>query len=252
MRVETDGLPRDEWLHFLRHRDLEQVFAGPANGIKGPALEIGCGDGYVTSLLRQRLEDVVPVDLSPWRPVEGVCVANAEALPFKSGHFSLVYSSNVLEHVEDLAACLEELNRVTRRDALMVHAMPTLTWKALQLALYPAHLMLHRALPKALGPRDAGATADAGPTDARAPSRLRMLWPPVHGTASSHLEELVRFRSAWWAKRFSAHGLELVRIVNLYFHSAYRFLPYRMLPLRDILGRAGLSTVRAYWVRKAA
>ena len=250
MRVESNSLPKDNWLHFLRQRDFAQVFGRLERVPCGPILEIGCGDGHVTSLLRNRNEDVVPIDLSPWQPVEDVCVATAEALPFKNGHFSMVYSSNVLEHVDDLPACLEELKRVTKRDALMVHTMPTITWKILQLMLYPAHILLQRALPKIVSPEQHRTSSADNQADTRTISRFHTLWPPVHGVADSHFKEMVQFRSAWWAKRFSAHGLELVRVTNLYFHSAYRLLPYRMLTMRDILGRSGLSTARAYWVKK--
>lgn len=38
---------------------------------------------------------------------------NAEAIPFPDGHFDVVSSFNSLDHVDDLAAAIEEISRVT-------------------------------------------------------------------------------------------------------------------------------------------
>ena len=48
MRVDTIGLPTDNWHHFLRLRDLRQVFGEmPLDGISR-VLELGAGDGGST------------------------------------------------------------------------------------------------------------------------------------------------------------------------------------------------------------
>ena len=87
MRVRLDALPTDNWQHFLRQRDLEQILAASPGPIDGPVLEIGCGDGYLTKLLRKRFDQVIPVDLSPRGRVDGVCLATAEMLPFRNNKF---------------------------------------------------------------------------------------------------------------------------------------------------------------------
>jgi len=52
MRVNTTGLPTDNWHHFLRLRDLRQVLAEmPLDGISR-VLELGAGDGVQTEVLR--------------------------------------------------------------------------------------------------------------------------------------------------------------------------------------------------------
>ena len=61
MRVETSGLPTDNWHHFLRLRDLHQVLAEvPLEGVSR-VLELGAGDGVQTAVLRE----IFP-KLSPW------------------------------------------------------------------------------------------------------------------------------------------------------------------------------------------
>ena len=259
MRVELDALPRDDWQHFLRARDLEQVLAATPEPLRGPVLEIGCGDGYLTSILAHRFEQVVPIDIRPRAHAPGLCIANAEALPFRDDCFGLIFSSNVLEHIGDLSGCLGELRRVMRDDGIMIHTMPTPTWKALQFFLFPLHMLFQVVLPKV----SRGLRARSGDGERRsisggpieAPKRRsplqRAFWPQVHGTAGSHFEEIRRFRSRWWVDQFSSKGLRTLKTAPLYLHSAYRLMPYRALKLRERLSRGGLCSVRAYWVSKA-
>jgi SAM-dependent methyltransferase len=74
-------------------------------------LEVGCGRGELSHLVA----DWTGVDLSASagrgmsKPF--IC-ASAERLPFANGSFDAVWSIDVLEHVSDLAATLEEMARV--------------------------------------------------------------------------------------------------------------------------------------------
>ena len=93
--------------------------------LRGPVLEVSCGDGNLTSILRTRFDEVVAIDLHLGEGIDGVVRATVEKLPFRDRCFGFVYSSNVLERVEDLPACFCELHRVTRDDADFIHTMPT-------------------------------------------------------------------------------------------------------------------------------
>lgn len=262
MRVDSRELPPDDWHHYLRVRDLLQLLSAPPVPLRGPVLEIGSGDGVLTEHLARTFGDVVPTDVLPRKRGAVVCIADAQRLPFKSGHFNLVFSSNVLEHIPDLHASLAELRRVTASDAVMLHTMPTPVWKLLQFAAHPLNALnrtvLRRLLDRAaLDSKDRdGASASTGEEhDARdrgvADRIRRILWPAVHGTSRSHLEELLTFQAARWRRAFAAAGLEVFRTDSLFLHSPYRLAPYQAMLIRELISRAGLSSVNAYWVRRA-
>ena len=264
MRIDVSTLPKENWGHFLRARDLKQILANVEEDITGPVLEIGCGDGFLTNLLREKFGTVIPIDVSPRASVAGLCIADAEVLPFKDKKFGFVFSSNVLEHIEDLPKCFNELLRVAQDDAVMIHTMPTATWKILQLTLYPAHKIIEilGRLPRMKSPRTEPRTGDSelhgmpamqdtSPGRRNTLQRLmKAVLPAPHGVAHSHAEEFKRFRRKWWTLQFTAGGLETYRTEPLYLHSAYRLLPYKGLVLRDLFSRIGLTSVRAYWLRK--
>ncbi|MCB9554160.1 MAG: class I SAM-dependent methyltransferase [Myxococcales bacterium] len=77
------------------------------------ALDLGARDGHQTRWLRGRGYTVTSVDVDPQFPECLAVDANAP-LPFPDAAFDLVWSSEVIEHLEDPAASLAELRRVTR------------------------------------------------------------------------------------------------------------------------------------------
>jgi SAM-dependent methyltransferase len=262
MRVETSGLPTDNWHHFLRLRDLRQVLAEmPLDGVVR-VLELGAGDGVQTSALRERFPEVTPIDVAPSGDVDGLIVADASCLPFVSDHFDLVFSSNVLEHVEDLDSCLAEMKRVLAPGGIMIHSMPTGTWKVIQVAARPVASVVK--VVRRLVPGMSRSSERASPgSHVAAHGTLQggrsvtqkivgQFIPSLHGVSGNHVREFIRFRPRWWKQKFQRAGLECYGSSPLFLHSPYDMLPYRFIALRDRLGRAGLASVQVYWLRPDA
>jgi SAM-dependent methyltransferase len=105
-------------------------------------LEVGMGEGEVTTLVRDRYPDtrIVGVDLpdldlaAEWRTrgLTGV-FADIARLPFPSRQFDLVVGIEVLEHVPDPAAALAELDRLCRGD-LVVSVPREPVWRVANMA----------------------------------------------------------------------------------------------------------------------
>jgi ubiquinone/menaquinone biosynthesis C-methylase UbiE len=92
-------------------------------------LDVGCGDGGVAALLRERVREVVAVDVEPsseWRDEDGLRfdVADGERLPFGDAEFDLVHSKDALHHMESPERALQEYRRVLKPGgaALIVEA----------------------------------------------------------------------------------------------------------------------------------
>jgi SAM-dependent methyltransferase len=105
-------------------------------------LEVGMGEGEVTTVVRERYPDacVVGVDLpdldlaAEWRArgLTGL-FADIARLPFPSKQFDLVLGIEVLEHVPDPAAALAELDRLCRGD-LVVSVPREPVWRMANMA----------------------------------------------------------------------------------------------------------------------
>jgi ubiquinone/menaquinone biosynthesis C-methylase UbiE len=109
-------------------------------------LDVGCGDGGVARLLRERVGEVVAVDIEPsaaWVDGAGLRfqVANGEELPFEDGSFDLVHSKDSLHHMEHPEKALLEYRRVLRPGgtALIVEANRSNPSLFLQMTLVRRH-----------------------------------------------------------------------------------------------------------------
>ncbi len=259
MRVETDGLPADNWHHFLRLRDFHQILSEvPLDGVCR-VLELGAGDGAQTFALRERFSEVVSIDISPSAKLDGIIMADAANLPFVDGYFDLVFSSNVLEHVESIEESLSEMKRVIEPNGIMIHTMPTGIWKVIQVLGRPLATTIKIMRKISPGLSDVGVRAQAGShgltlnSDLHKRSMLNkilgQLIPTVHGVSNNHIQEFIRFRSKWWVKKFNQVGLNCYRSSPLFLHSPYDMLPYKFLHLRERLAMNGIASVKVFWLR---
>ncbi|MCX7669830.1 MAG: class I SAM-dependent methyltransferase, partial [Anaerolineae bacterium] len=87
--------------------------------IRDSILDAGCGVGMYTAQFRRFSPHVIGVEIDPAVARQaaarsaGVVVAPAEALPFAEGVFDVVFSHEVIEHVQDDRAAAREMVRVT-------------------------------------------------------------------------------------------------------------------------------------------
>jgi SAM-dependent methyltransferase len=88
------------------------------------ALDLGCGEAYLTRRLRERGLDVVPAD-SGGRFAAGAAgvQCDEDRLPFAEGSFDLVVSAGALETVNDLPGALTLVRRALRPDGLFLAAL---------------------------------------------------------------------------------------------------------------------------------
>jgi len=100
-------------------------------------LDIGCGTGYFTRLLRAKFKqaDIVALDLSesmlqstrnshtrrlPWHGHNSYTIGDAAALPLKAEKFDLVCSNLAMQWLPDPLSMLQEMRRVLAPGGLML------------------------------------------------------------------------------------------------------------------------------------
>ena len=110
---------------FWAYRAVLRSFIGQG---AGDALDVGCGEGRVSRLLKECGYRVTAID-----PVEQLICAAEQAgsadvykigtaadLPFANRSFDLVVAYNVLMDVDDIPAALKEVGRVLRPSGILV------------------------------------------------------------------------------------------------------------------------------------
>jgi len=258
MRVILDPKYNNNWHHFLRQRDLLQII-GNLNCDKNiKVLEVGAGDGSQTKLLKKYFSHVVSIDIAPATDGKDIIIADVCDLPFEDKEFDLVFSSNVLEHVDDLKNAFSEMKRVLKDEGKMIHSMPSHIWKIFQMSLGWIHSLkkityklLNIKLSNRANPDDFVHIHGKKSKNRHISNKLMgLIIPSIHGTSSNHISEFLRFRPAYWEKQFRENNLISVKKHNLFLHTPYEFLPFKFLRLRDFIGKCGFASVYAYELRK--
>ena len=100
-------------------------------------LDVGCHTGYLLKLIHYLNPSprLYGIDNHPYGPsttkIENceLKVADVRKIPFESKYFDVVFTLDVLEHVEDdLDAAIKEINRVLKPAGIAILSGPTENW----------------------------------------------------------------------------------------------------------------------------
>lgn len=168
--------------------------------LRGRVLEVGAGTGQQAAALARHGFDVTGIELADSLYVGArvfpITNYDGNRIPFPDGSFDAVYSSNVLEHVADLARMHAEIMRVLKPDGRVVHVLPTHHWRLwTSLAAIPLALMSIRHC-----------------TSLRQVAR-RLLSPlrqQRHGERGNVVTEFWYFHPRWWRRELTANGYDIV------------------------------------------
>lgn len=221
LRNQMNKALTEDFLEAIRLTELTQIESVLKNiGPKGAKiLEIGAGTGWQARELASRGYEVSAIDIPTsnhgkariWPIID----FDGRFIPFPDQSFDVVYSSNVLEHVEDTATLNAEIVRVLRNEGAAIHYVPTSAWRAWSLAaFYPALLLDVFKRVRGRLNRDSNnlaRSADSVPTDSMGRRTLMnkvigRVIPHAHGAEGTCWTELSRFSRSSWDDFFAVAG----------------------------------------------
>lgn len=121
------------WWYVGRRRIIQSLVDKIRPTLNSPApriLDVGCGTGANLKMLAEfgRAEgvDISPqaVDFCHERGLDSVKLGAIEELPYEDDSFDLVTALDVIEHLDDDVAGLQEMKRVLRQDGRLLLFVP--------------------------------------------------------------------------------------------------------------------------------
>ncbi len=124
---------------FLGRKHLLRALLGPIIGPDALILDAGCGTGLAGGVLLG-LGTVIGLDIAPEAlcdrapgSAESLCLASVNPAPFADETFDLVVALDIIEHIEDDSAVLNEFYRICKPGGRVLLTVPAYGW------MYSAH-----------------------------------------------------------------------------------------------------------------
>lgn len=182
-------------------------------------LEIGAGTGKQALELQRRGFTITAIEVTgsnyAAQRVFPIKDYDGRTFPLPDASVDIVFSSNVLEHVPDLARMHAEIRRVLAPGGGCIHVLPTHVWRFwTTVTSYLEAISFSVSSVPQLVPRASLTAAERG--------RLRQAWyrtarhaaglcfPRRHGERGNVISELWLFHPRWWRRNFEANGFVVV------------------------------------------
>lgn len=244
------------YLNDLRAFEMERLL--PYIPADARVLEFGAGTGRQARFLADRGYDVVAVDLAQSNYashlVFPVIQYDGEHIPLEDRSVDVIFSSNVMEHVENIPAIMREFHRILRPGGFGVHVMPTPAWRfwTFMSGFANAFVGAAQLAAKLVSPPPGSNRRAAFVKGLR--TIAASIIPIGHGTSSEGFSELYTFSRHAWLKLFEKHGFAVVRDdpIGLFYTGHMLFGSKLDYERREALSRSLGSATRIYVVKPRA
>lgn len=234
-----------QFLKRIRLCEAAQVLSHLKPGSR--ILELGAGAGWQAEFFSNHGHSVEALDIPgsiysseqvfPVQHYDGV------SIPCETASFDVIFSSNVLEHVEKQTELLSETKRVLIPGGQALHIVPSASWRFwTSVAHYPGVLkeLVTKIQTKSSSP-DIPVGSEGVPPSRTCVEKLRRLaFPSRHGERGNHFSELSLFSKDSWISLLDSNGFTELECSPLkIFYSGYNVLGAGL----PIATRIGLSKI---------
>jgi SAM-dependent methyltransferase len=241
-------------LHELINYGLIEIEKLSLHSSNKTILEIGAGTGQQAKLISSKGYYVIALDMnsSSYRKSRVYPIVEYDGinLPIKEKSISIIFSSNVLEHIREIDNFFLELNKTLDEDGYAIHILPTSAWRIWSNISHYAwilkkifHIFIFRDKP----------IKNEYVQSSLMGNGIRHLMPIRHGERGNFITEIYYFSKYYWQKTFKENGYTLVYMknCNLFYTNSNIFGEMLPIRFRILLSRLLGSACKIYVLKKA-
>lgn len=266
MRIKADWTT---YLHDLRRREMDVVFRHCPAKVFPRVLELGAGDGFVSTILAQYANKLISTDMNAERLNMAdrdnitfqICDAENLADVFKEQRFDMIFSSSLLEHLPGCDRALAQMYQALTDEGISIHYLPNRYWKLTTILLHIPNklaVLIDKAAAGRLFKRRKGhkwfrpCKEKFGGNNMKVGRRKQFFLakpflPRIHGVSNNTISEFIAFGRKRWIGKFEAAGFDVLAVKKVAFNSGYGFGFPR---IRNFAEYLGIKTAYAYIMQK--
>ncbi len=266
MRIKADWT---DYLHNIRRRQMDILFDRCPSKLFDNVLELGAGDGFVSTILADYTRKLTSTDLNAERLKRSdhdniafiVCDAENFTDVLKDEKFDMIFSSSLLEHLSDCDRALAQMRHALTDEGVCIHLLPNRCWKLAtilchipnKLAVLADKTLAGRLFKRRKGHKWFRARKEKFGGNNMKSGRRRQFFlarpfvPGIHGVSDNTISEFIAFGRNRWIKKFEAAGFEVLAVKPTLFNTGYGFGFDR---LRRVMENLGCYSTYAYVVCK--
>jgi ubiquinone/menaquinone biosynthesis C-methylase UbiE len=240
-----------DFVKQIRNQEIDQIITilKARRGSNFRLLEIGAGGGWQAKRLSEAGIEVQAIDIetSRYRNDRNFKVVEFDGvhIPYPDNYFDVIFSSNVLEHVQHPLELGKEIDRCMKADGIQLHLVPSGTWRLFTtLTYYP--FVLKYILKKFIRIKSVSTNGTGEPKTWK---WYQKLLPTRHGETGNWISELYWFSRFGWEKNFKKwHFQTLTRLGsnNLFYTGSNLLGSFLPIKIRKVISSILGSSCHIY------
>jgi hypothetical protein len=233
--------------------DLIRRYLAPQSRV----LELGGGNGWQAKQIASWGFEIEAIDIEAQTDLHhSVALYDGVTIPFPAETFDVIFSSNVLEHIEMRATLFTDMKRVLKLSGYMIHIVPSASWRlwtALAHYLHVVRRLVRTAFP-VMPINVAREHAHRGIPRRQVVTIFdnlrKSILPAAHGIDGSVFRELITFSRWGWRACFRDAELSIFDEYRTgIFYTGYRLLPWMGIGPRKFLANFLGSSCHVFILR---
>ena len=237
------------WWQKIRNDELSTALEAFTDQKNLKILEIGGRDGYQAKIISKKDYDVTSIDINPIDPqFFPVQKGTISQLKFQENSFDIIYSSNMLQEIQNIEETFKEMKKILKKDGIIIHIVPSCWWSLItnfwHYCFIPKYLIKSNRFQQIFKANSKKLQINENHNNIKSSKKnLKQLFFHPLGVNTSFIHEIFYFSRFYWKKLFKKNGFNIINEKNCpYFYSAYSIFDFKFLNFRKLLAKIGITS----------